>query len=166
MPADVPAAARAEGYLADLRGLLLGFDEDARDPKRVLSGYLSARAELDSTGLGGATLPGEVELLTVFADMSDLTRNRPGSDLEAGPEGPVHSPREYFHSYLRSLDVERAGVPEAFQAKLARVFRYYGVTALGVTLSRQQAEWALAPSWGDPAWHRARLATSLGVSDG
>jgi alkylation response protein AidB-like acyl-CoA dehydrogenase len=25
--------------------------------------------------------------------------------------------------------------------------------------------WALAPSWGDSAWHRARLATSLGVSD-
>src|SRR6202020_3490374 len=65
--------------------------------------------------------------------MSDLTRIRPGSDLEAGPEGPVHSPREYFHSYLRSLDVERAGVPEAFQAKLARVFRYYEVTSLDRT---------------------------------
>ena len=48
-------------------------------------------------------------------------------------DGPVHSPREYFHSYLRSLDVERAGVPEAFQAKLARVFRYYGVTSLDRT---------------------------------
>ncbi len=128
LPADPPPAQRAEAYLADLRGLLLGFDEDSRDPRRILSGYLSARAEV-----GGATLPGEVELLTVFADMSDLTRIRPGSDLEAGPEGPVHSPREYFHSYLRSLDVERAGVPEAFQAKLARVFRYYGVTALDRT---------------------------------
>src|SRR6185437_9338311 len=128
LPSDGPAAQRAEGYLADLRGLLLGFDEDARDPKRALTGYLSARAEL-----GGTTLPGEVELLTVFADMSDLTRNRPGSDLEAAPEGPVHSPREYFHSYLRSLDVERAAVPEAFQEKLARVFRYYGVTELDRT---------------------------------
>ena len=128
LPSNGPVAARAEGYLADLRGLLLGFDEDARDPKRALTGYLSARAEL-----GGTTLPGEVELLTVFADMSELTRNRPGSDLQATPEGPVHSPREYFHSYLRSLDVERAGVPEAFQAKLARVFRYYGVTGLDRT---------------------------------
>jgi alkylation response protein AidB-like acyl-CoA dehydrogenase len=26
--------------------------------------------------------------------------------------------------------------------------------------------WALIPSWGSPDWHRARLATSLGVSDG
>ena len=128
LPADVPAAERAAGYLADLRGLLLGFDVDARDPKRALAGYLAARAEL-----GGTPLPGEVELLTVFADMSELSRNRPGSDDEATPEGPVHSPREYFHSYLRSLDVERAGVPSAFQLKLERVFRYYGVAGLDRT---------------------------------
>jgi acetyl/propionyl-CoA carboxylase alpha subunit/acetyl-CoA carboxylase carboxyltransferase component len=137
-PVNVPAAERAEGYLADLRGLLLGFDDDASDPKRALAGYLAARAEL-----GGTPLPGEVELLTVFADMSELSRNRPESylpggrapdvDMQAVPEGPLHSPREYFHSYLRSLDVERAGVPEAFQAKLARVFRYYGVTDLDRT---------------------------------
>jgi acetyl/propionyl-CoA carboxylase alpha subunit/acetyl-CoA carboxylase carboxyltransferase component len=136
-PADVPAAERAERYLADLRGLLLGFDDDSGDPKRALTGYLTARAEL-----GGATVPGEVELLTIFADLSELSRNRPDRYPPAGrspegtgavPDSPVHSPREYFHSYLRSLDVERAGVPESFQAKLARVFRYYGVTGLDRT---------------------------------
>jgi acetyl/propionyl-CoA carboxylase alpha subunit/acetyl-CoA carboxylase carboxyltransferase component len=132
-PVGVPAAERAEQCLADLRGLLLGFDDDPADPKRALTGYLAARAELVRTGLGGAPLAGEVELLTVFADMSELSRNQPGSDTEALPEGVVHSPREYFHSYLRSLDVERAGVPEAFQAKLARVFRYYGVAGLDRT---------------------------------
>ena len=26
--------------------------------------------------------------------------------------------------------------------------------------------WALIPGWGSPEWHRARLATYLGVSDG
>ncbi|HEY1666138.1 MAG TPA: biotin carboxylase N-terminal domain-containing protein, partial [Trebonia sp.] len=127
-PAGVPAAEHAGQYLADLRGLLLGFDDDPADPKRALTGYLAARAEL-----GGAPLPGEVELLTVFADMSELSRNQPGSDTETALDGPVHSPREYFHSYLRSLDVERAGVPEAFQVKLARVFRYYEVTSLDRT---------------------------------
>ena len=132
-PADVPAAERAERCLADLRGLLLGFDDDPADPRRALTGYLAARTELVSTGLGGTPLAGEVELLTVFADMSELSRNQPDSETEALPEGLVHSPREYFHSYLRSLDVERAGVPEAFQARLARVFRYYGVTGLDRT---------------------------------
>jgi acetyl/propionyl-CoA carboxylase alpha subunit/acetyl-CoA carboxylase carboxyltransferase component len=133
-PSGVPAAERAEAYLDDLRGLLLGFDDDARDPKRALAGYLAAVTEL-----GGTPLPGEAEVLTLFADMSELSRNRPGSDLEAVPDSPVHSSREYFHSYLRSLDVERSGVPEAFQAKLERVFRYYGVTSLDRTPELESA---------------------------
>ena len=58
-----------------------------------------------------------MDLLTVFADLSELSRNQPGNSLEAEPGNPVHSPREYFHSYLQSLDVERAGVPEGFQAQ-------------------------------------------------
>ena len=147
----MPAAERAGQYLADLRGLLLGFDNDAGDPARALTGYLAARAEL-----GGTPLPGEVELLTVFADMSELSRNRPGSDTEAVPDGPVHSPREYFHSYLRSLDVERAGVPEAFQAKLARVFRYYGVTDLDRTPELEAAVFRIFLA-------QQRMAADVGV---
>ena len=41
------------------------------------------------------------------------------------------APREYFHTYLQSLDVERAGLPEAFQAKLAKALGHYGVTEPG-----------------------------------
>ncbi len=81
-----------------------------------------------------------LELLTVFADLSELTRNRPGDGDgdepgpgSAGPGNAVHSPREYFHSYLQSLDVERAGVPEAFQARLRRMLGHYGVTELDRT---------------------------------
>jgi acetyl/propionyl-CoA carboxylase alpha subunit/acetyl-CoA carboxylase carboxyltransferase component len=124
-PSDVPAAERAELFLEDLRGLLLGFDGDAADRKRLLAGSLAARAEL-----GGQPVPGEAELLTVFADLSELSRNRPGNDLDAEPGDPVHSPREYFHSYLQSLDVERAGVPEGFQTRLKRMLGHYGVTGL------------------------------------
>jgi acetyl/propionyl-CoA carboxylase alpha subunit/acetyl-CoA carboxylase carboxyltransferase component len=129
-PSGVPAAERAESYLRDLRGLLLGFDGDATDRKRLLSGYLAAREEL-----GDEPADGELELLAVFADLSELSRNNPGSDAadEPGAEGPglaVHSPREYLHSYLQSLDVERAGVPDAFQARLRRVLGHYGVSGL------------------------------------
>jgi acetyl/propionyl-CoA carboxylase alpha subunit/acetyl-CoA carboxylase carboxyltransferase component len=127
-PPDGPAAKRAERALADLRGLLLGFDGDAADRKRLLAGYLAARA-----GLAGQPVPGEPELLTVFADLSELSRNKPESDLTAEPGSAVHSPREYFHSYLQSLDVERAGVTEAFQARLERVLGHYGVTSLDRT---------------------------------
>ena len=69
----------------------------------------------------------------MFADLSELSRNKPGGELEAEPDSPVHSPREYFHSYLQSLDVERAGLPEAFQAKLKQVLGHYGVTDLDRT---------------------------------
>ncbi|GAA3337141.1 biotin carboxylase N-terminal domain-containing protein [Amorphoplanes nipponensis] len=127
-PADVSAADRITHSLRDLRSLLLGFDVDPQDRKRLLSGYVAARAEL-----GGQPLPGELELLTVFADLSELSRNKPAGDVEVEPGSPVHSPREYFHSYLQSLDVERAGVTEGFQAKLRRVLGHYGVADLDRT---------------------------------
>jgi acetyl/propionyl-CoA carboxylase alpha subunit/acetyl-CoA carboxylase carboxyltransferase component len=127
-PADLPAAERVERGLQDLRSLLLGYDVDPQDGKRVLSRYLAARAEV-----GDRPLPGEVDLLTVFADLSELSRNKPSGELKAEPGSPVHSPREYFHSYLQSLDVERAGVSEGFQARLKQVLGHYGVTELDRT---------------------------------
>jgi acetyl/propionyl-CoA carboxylase alpha subunit/acetyl-CoA carboxylase carboxyltransferase component len=124
-PPDVPVEQQAGRFLADLRGLLLGFDGDVADRARLLTGYLAARAEM-----GGLPVPGEPELLTVFADLSELSRNKPESDLEAEPGTAVHSPREYFHSYLQSLDAERAGLTEGFQARLERVLGHYGVASL------------------------------------
>ncbi|MGK3206027.1 biotin carboxylase N-terminal domain-containing protein [Amycolatopsis sp. MEPSY49] len=122
--ADVSAADRVERGLQDLRSLLLGFDVDPGERKRVLAAYTAARAEL-----GGRPVEGELELLTVFADLSELSRNTPGGE-DTVPNGAVHSPREFFHSYLQSLDVERAGVTEGFQAKLAKVLGHYGVADL------------------------------------
>jgi acetyl/propionyl-CoA carboxylase alpha subunit/acetyl-CoA carboxylase carboxyltransferase component len=127
-PSGVAAAARVERGLQDLRSLLLGFDVDPAERKRVLSAYLTARAEL-----GNRPVEGELELLTVFADLSELSRNQPGSELDIEPGSPVHSPREFFHSYLQSLDVERAGVTEGFQARLKQVLGHYGVTELDRT---------------------------------
>src|SRR6185312_9997548 len=124
-PADVPAAERARRCLADLRGLLLGFDGGAAERSRLLARFLADRAEA-----GGEPVPGELDLLTVFADLSELSRNQPGNSLEAEPSNPVHSPREYFYSYLQSLDVERAGVAEGFTARLTRMLGHYGVTSL------------------------------------
>ncbi|MFI1386077.1 carboxyl transferase domain-containing protein [Embleya sp. NPDC020886] len=122
------AAERVDRGLQDLRSLLLGFDVDPQDHKRVLSEYLAARADL-----GGRPLPGEVDLLKVFADLSELSRNKPGGELDVEPDSPVHSPREYFHSYLRCLDPERAGLTEAFRIKLERALGHYGITDLDRT---------------------------------
>ncbi len=125
VPDGVSAAERVGRGLNDLRSLLLGFDVDPAERKRLLATYLEARAEL-----GNRPVEGELELLTVFADLSELSRNTPGGELDTEPGSPVHSSREFFHSYLQSLDVERAGVTEGFQAKLKRVLAHYGVTDL------------------------------------
>ncbi|MET8155411.1 carboxyl transferase domain-containing protein [Sphaerisporangium sp. NPDC005289] len=124
---EIPARSRAGRGLEDLRSLLLGFDVDPHDEGRVLEEYLAARrAAIDDDH---RPLAGEFELLGVFADLAELSRNRPAGE-DVGGEGHVHSAREYFHTYLQSLDVERAGLPEAFQAKLAKALGHYGVSGL------------------------------------
>src|SRR5207302_121316 len=115
-PGPIPARERTTRGQEDLRSLLLGFDVDPHDESRVLDDYLAARRA--ATEGGYRPLAGEVELVDVFADLAELSRNQPAG--EDGSAGHVYSAREHFHTYLQSLDVERAGLPEAFQAKLAK----------------------------------------------
>ncbi|WP_405136193.1 carboxyl transferase domain-containing protein [Nocardia sp. NBC_01388] len=113
----------------DLRGMLLGFDVDPHDERRVVEDYLVARREaiLDNR----RPLAEELELVEVFADLAELTHNR--SWDEDGGHSHVHSAKEHFHTYLQSLDVERAGLPETYRAKLAKALGHYGVTDLDRT---------------------------------
>jgi acetyl/propionyl-CoA carboxylase alpha subunit/acetyl-CoA carboxylase carboxyltransferase component len=126
-PQDPPARERARRGQEDLRGLLLGFDVDPDDERRVLDGYLAARSAAIEEG--HRPLAEEIGLVDVFADLAELSRNRPAGDYGGG-NSHVHTPREYFHTYLQSLDVERAGLPETFQAKLAKTLGHYGVADL------------------------------------
>jgi acetyl/propionyl-CoA carboxylase alpha subunit/acetyl-CoA carboxylase carboxyltransferase component len=123
-PATVPTLDRLARGQEDLRSLLLGFDVDPLDERRVLDDYVAARDEAAEDG--HRPLAEELSLLDVFADLAELSRNRPTG------EGDSHSysAREYFHTYLQSLDVERAGLPESFQAKLTKALAHYGVTDL------------------------------------
>ncbi len=125
--ADTPTSTRLTRGQEDLRGLLLGFDVDPHDEHRALNDYLAAREA--ATDNGHRPLEAELTLVNVFADLAELSRNRPAG--EDGVDGShVHSAREYFHTYMQSLDVERAGLPEAFQTKLAKALGHYGVTDL------------------------------------
>ncbi|WP_067474948.1 ATP-binding protein [Nocardia amamiensis] len=110
----------------DLRSLLLGFDVDPHDDLRVLDDYLAARRAAIADNR--RPLAEELELVQVFADLAELSHHRSGD--EDGGHGHVHSAREYFHTYLQSLDVERAGLPESYRAKLAKALGHYGVTDL------------------------------------
>lgn len=110
--------------LTDLSGMLLGYDVDPRDEGRTLASYLTARDELASSGQ--APVCQEIDLLRVVADFAELSRNRPAGE-EGHVENRVHSPREHFHTYLQSLDVERGGLPDEFRTKLTRVLGHYGI---------------------------------------
>ncbi|NUW31737.1 ATP-grasp domain-containing protein [Nonomuraea sp. SMC257] len=135
-PGQITARQRAERGHEDLRSLLLGFDVDPHDEQRVLDDYLAARRAV--TEDGHRPLAEELDLIEVFTDLAELSRNRPAGE-DGGGDDHVRSPREYFHTYLQSLDVERAGLPQTFQAKLAKVLRHYGVTELKRTKELEAA---------------------------
>ncbi|MCC3317117.1 ATP-binding protein [Nocardia africana] len=123
-PTEVLADERTARGQEDLRGLLLGFDVDPHDGGRVLTDYLAARRAAIADNR--RPLAEELELIEVFTDLAELSQFW-GED--AG-HGHVHSAREYFHTYLQSLDVERAGLPESYRAKLSKALAHYGVTDL------------------------------------
>ncbi|MEV0202817.1 carboxyl transferase domain-containing protein [Nonomuraea sp. NPDC050691] len=136
VPAQISARARATRGQEDLRSLLLGFDVDPHDEQRVLDDYLAARQAVIEDGHRPPAE--ELDLIEVFTDLAELSRNRPAGE-DGGGDDHVHSPREYFHTYLQSLDVERAGLPQTFQVKLAKVLRHYGVTELERTKELEAA---------------------------
>ncbi|AGL17137.1 acetyl/propionyl-CoA carboxylase alpha subunit [Actinoplanes sp. N902-109] len=132
---ETPARSLARGH-DDLRSLLLGYDVDPHDERRVLGDYLAARRT--AAAAGHRPLAEELELLGVFADLTELSRNQPAGE-DGGSDTRVHSAREYLHTYLQSLDVERAGLPASFQGKLTKALRHYGVTELERTAALESA---------------------------
>ena len=142
MPLDLPEqpqasspSNRAARLLEDLRSLLLGFDGDPQDRGRALAEYQRLRGEL-VTG-DPELLRRELDVVRVFADLCELTRNKPAA--EETVDERVHSPREYFHAYLHSLDVDREHLPDAFRERLAQVLSHYDVTDLERTPALEEA---------------------------
>jgi acetyl/propionyl-CoA carboxylase alpha subunit/acetyl-CoA carboxylase carboxyltransferase component len=128
---DPRSRLRAREHLDALRSLIMGFDVSVEEARRLVGEFQRARNELppDDPEL----LHGELEILTIFADLAELSRNWAAAereDLDEEEGERVRSPREHFRSYLHSLDVEREGLPETFVARLARALAHYGVHEL------------------------------------
>ncbi len=134
-PTGVLAHERTVRGQEDLRGLLLGFDVDPHDDRRVLADYLAVRREAIADNR--RPLAEELELVELFTDLAELTHNRFRGEDAA--HGHVHSAREYFHTYLQSLDVERAGLPESYRAGLSKALGHYGVGELDRTPELESA---------------------------
>ncbi|HEX8781230.1 MAG TPA: carboxyl transferase domain-containing protein, partial [Nocardioides sp.] len=135
---DGPLSAqqRADRFLAELTAFTRGYDVPDSDRQTALAGYFEAREELRADGVD--VLPAEAGLLDMFTDFAELSRNHP-ADEERRTELRVHSSREHFHTFLRSLDPDRGGLPDAFRARLERVLAHYGVTGLERTPELEEA---------------------------
>ncbi|HLS46831.1 MAG TPA: carboxyl transferase domain-containing protein [Ornithinicoccus sp.] len=139
LPAD-PENGSLERHATQLRTELvsrvLGYDLPVGEDSDPLVGYLAVRADLRAAGVD--VIDDETSILGTFADLAELTRNRPNED-EQRTELRVHSAREHFHTYLQSLDVERGGLPESFSERLLQVLAHYGVTELERTDALENA---------------------------
>ena len=147
-------AVRAANQLRDLRDLLLGFD--LTEPSQTLADYHQCRAELVEQGR--LPIAGELAVFTAFADLCELGRNRPGGEEPAGER--VHSPREYFHAYLHSLDLDREQLPDSFRDRLRRALAHYGVTELERTPALEEAVYRIFLAQPGAANH-LQLVTAL-----
>ncbi|MBB3083870.1 biotin carboxylase N-terminal domain-containing protein [Geodermatophilus sabuli] len=128
---------RATALLSGMQALITGYDVAAHHARQLIADYGRVRGELpvDDPDL----VQRELAVLTTVADLAELSRNRPASEEEEEADQQVHSPREYFHAYLHSLDVEREGLPDSFRDRLARALRHYGVEELEPGPALQEA---------------------------
>ncbi len=123
---------QARELLDVLRRLMLGFDIPVDEVPTILG----ALEELDTDGDRSLT-HAELDVLSIFADLSSLTRNRRAGDASDGEE--AHNPREFLHAYLRSLDAEVEGLPQSFQDRLRRAVAHHGVRSLDRTPVLEEA---------------------------
>ncbi|MFY9918535.1 MAG: carboxyl transferase domain-containing protein, partial [Mycobacterium sp.] len=125
--ADANPRTEALGRLGELRTQITGYDVSADRARILLAEYHALRGSLplDDPELVQA----ELGLLDTFADICEISRNRPTLDEEDTDER-VHSPREHFHSFLHSLDAEVEGLPPAFRAKIVRALGNYDIDTL------------------------------------
>ncbi|MCZ4279009.1 acetyl-CoA carboxylase biotin carboxyl carrier protein subunit, partial [Rhodococcoides yunnanense] len=135
-PDNESASCRALARLEELSALITGFDVSASRARALFSGYEQLRTAV--TGDDTAVVEAELVLLNTFADICELARNRPTMDEENTDER-VHSPREHFHSFLHSLDVDIQGLPEAFRSKLSRALRHYDIDDLARSPELEEA---------------------------
>ncbi len=113
-PTERQAACR--DALGTLRAFVLGFDVKPDRARRAVAVACREPGWAESGGLA---------ILEAFADLLAVSPERRAAD-----EAEIRGPRELFNSYLRSLDVEREGLPAWFEDRLRRALGQYGVTSL------------------------------------
>ncbi len=122
-------AYRAPVLLENLRRLMLGFDVDPVETKRLVSEYVRTSQAMDV--VDAEHRRGEDRLLQIFADISAVF----GRHLapEAGEAGGALSAEEYSSPICRTLEAKGGDLPRGFIEKLQRALAHYGVDSLEPT---------------------------------
>ncbi|MBX7159470.1 MAG: ATP-grasp domain-containing protein [Acidimicrobiia bacterium] len=163
----VLAAQRDRGELDRLdllRAQVLGFDVRSDDLPAAAVG----RAGEDRDRV----IELEDEILAVFADIVAL--GRPQRDADGG-DAEERSSQQWLFTYLRSIETEGAGLPDAAVTRIVAALAHYGVTSLArtpeledalfwIATSHQRAD-AQAPSIAAILERRIALADELGDHD-
>jgi acetyl/propionyl-CoA carboxylase alpha subunit/acetyl-CoA carboxylase carboxyltransferase component len=126
---------RVAQILAELRSQVLGYDYSEGEARRIVAAYREHRPQLAPGDTG--TLRLELAVLDGFTDLVLLSRNRRIGVHEAAEA--VHSPREFFHAFLGTMDLARAGLPSSFADKLRQAVAGYQVDGLERTPALEEA---------------------------
>ncbi len=143
--------ARALDILDEIHRLVLGFDVDPGDVRRMARTYVETAPALCGDE---AVLEAEERIFRVFADVSSLFRRQTASEDPSGMAAV--STGEYLLTYLRTYDTQTPDLPSRFMGRLSRAVDHYGVEGakksaslrealLWIWKSRQRAEHQVEP---------------------
>jgi len=154
--ANPSARERCLDHLDAIRWTILGYDTQVGVVRDLAGRLLAAQRETDMHD--PQIVAGGLAVLAAFSDVSSLARNRRVG--ETGDE-ETRNPKEHFHQYLRSLDLEAEGLPAAFRSKLERAFAHYGVDSLEPSIDLERAAFRTFNAQQTAAAHEPLLAAVL-----
>ncbi|HLN76301.1 MAG TPA: carboxyl transferase domain-containing protein [Nocardioidaceae bacterium] len=121
-----PGTPPCDRVFGSLRHYLLGYDLDPATQKRLF--VEQRRLGEISPPADAGLLRCEDSLLDLFAEVGSLYRPR----TETHPDDALTatSTQEYLLAYLQWMDADRAGIPDAYRARLEAALAHYGVQGL------------------------------------
>ncbi len=139
-----------------IRWTILGYDTQPGMVRDLAGQLLAAHKETDRHD--PQIVAAGLAVLAAFSDVNSLARNRPVDDTG---DVETRNPKEYFHQYLRALDLEAEGLPAAFRPKLERAFAHYGVNSLERSIALERAAFRIFNAQQLAAAHEPLLAAVL-----
>ncbi len=120
---------RVPMLLQDLRRLMLGFDVEPAESKRLVGEYARAAQALEDAD--PERRRAEDDLVRIFVDISAVFGRH------AAPEGDEQegalSAEEYLFTYLRTLEARGGDLPRGFLDRLRRALSHFGIDSLDPT---------------------------------